>query len=198
MRRRSFLAWILGFASVLVAKLAAVRSWPDRVWASTPRPPPADETLGFFTPEQAVTLEAMVERLLPSNVPVGTPGGRETRVLRYLDRQLGSPRFPQYRELFRAGLVALDDIARATSSVRFHELPADEQDEILRRIQRGDTQGRPPASVRFFQVTLTLSLEGHWGDPRHGGNHDRLAWRSVGIDPGCERGVGARRDGRLP
>ena len=77
--------------------------------------------------------------------------------------------------------------------IRFHELPAGEQDEILRRVQRGDTQGRPPASVRFFQVVLTLSLEGHWGDPRYGGNYDELTWRSVGIDPGCEGGVRACR-----
>jgi len=136
---------------------------------------------------------AMLDRLLPSNEPAGTPGARETRVLRYLDRQLGTSRFPEYRDLFREGLAALDDIARRTSSVRFSELPAGEQEAILRRIQRGDTQGRPAASVRFFQVVLTLSLEGHWGDPRYGGNHDRLAWRSVGVDPGCAGGLRACR-----
>jgi gluconate 2-dehydrogenase gamma chain len=198
MRRRSFLAWILGFASVLAAKLAAVRSWPDRALASAPRPTPADAALGFFTSEQAVTMQALVERLLPSNVPAGTPGAKETRVLRYLDRQLGTPRFPQYRDVVRDGLAALDDIARAKSSNRFHELPAGEQDEILRRVQRGDTQERPPASVRFFQVVLTLSLEGHWGHPRYGGNYDELTWRSVGIDPGCEGGGRARRGAQRP
>jgi len=198
MRRRSFLTWLLGLAGMLAAKLAAVGAWPDRALGSALPPAPAGDALGVFTSEQAVTMEAVVERLLPSNVAAGTPGARETRVLRYLDRQLGTPRFPQYRDLFRAGLAALDDIARAQSAVRFHELPPDEQDEILRRIQRGDSQGRPPASVRFFQVTLTLSLEGHWGDPRYGGNHDRLAWRSVDIDPGCADGGSARRDTRRP
>jgi hypothetical protein len=193
MRRRSFLAWIVGFASVLTAKLVAVPWWPNHALASAPSPTPADDALRFFTPEHAVTMGAMLDRLLPSNEPAGTPGARETRVLRYLDRQLGTSRFPEYRDLFREGLAALDDIARRTSSVRFSELPAGEQEAILRRIQRGDTQGRPAASVRFFQVVLTLSLEGHWGDPRHGGNHDRLAWRSVGIDPGCAGGLRACR-----
>ena len=198
MRRRWFLSWLLGFASMLAAKLAGVRVGPDRALASAPRPTPVGDALGFFTSEQAVTMAAVLERLLPSNVPPGTPGARETRVLRYLDLQLGTPRFPQYRDLFRDGLAALDEIARAQSAVRFRELPPGEQDEILRRIQRGESQGRPQASVRFFQVTLTLALEGHWGDPRHGGNHERLAWRSVGIDPGCERGGPARRDARHP
>ena len=186
MRRRSFLAWIMRCASAL----AALRAWPGRVLAGAPSPTPASDplfdALGFFTTEQAVTMEAMVERLLPSDVPAGTPGARETRVLRYLDRQLGTPRFPEYREVFRDGLAALDDIARAKNAVRFHELPAGEQDETLRRIQRGDSQGRPAASVRFFQVTLTLTLEGHWGSPKHGGNHDARAWRSVGLHPDCD------------
>ena len=190
MRRRSFLAWVVRCVSVL----GALRMWwprrasasaASRAPASAPSPTPAADALQFFTAEQAVALEAMLERLLPSDVPAGTPGARETRVLRYLDRQLGTPRFPQYRDVFRDGLAALDEIARAKSRVRFHELPTGDQDEILRRVQRGDSQGHPAASVRFFQVTLTLSLEGHWGSPRHGGNHDELAWRSVGIHPSC-------------
>jgi gluconate 2-dehydrogenase gamma chain len=191
MRRRSFLAWILGLASVLAAKL--VRASPDPALVSAPSPTPADDALGFFTAEHAVAMEAMLERLLPSNVPAGTPGAKETRVLRYLDRQLGTPRFPQYRDVVRDGLAALDEIARAKASVRFHELPPSEQDEILRGIQRGDAQGRPSATVRFFQVVLTLTLEGHWGSPRYGGNDDERAWRSVGIDPGCAGGMRACR-----
>jgi hypothetical protein len=146
----------------------------------------------LFTSEQAVTMEALVERLLPSNVPAGTPGAKETRVLRYStgSRHAALPavsrRHPRWARRPRRHRAR-------QSSVRFHELPAGEQDEILRRVQRGDTQERPPASVRFFQVVLTLTLEGHCGSPRYGGNHDQLAWRSVGIDPGCEGGMRACR-----
>ena len=193
MRRRSFLVRILAFASVLAAKLTVTRWWSGRALASPKPPKPAGAALGFFTSDQTLTMEAMLERLLPANVPLGTPGARETRVLGYLDRQLGTSRFPPYRDLFRDGLAALDAIARARGAVRFHELAADAQDDILQRIQRGDAQDHPAASVRFFQVTLTLSLEGHWGDPRHGGNHEKAAWRSVGIDPDCRSGTQARR-----
>jgi len=193
MQRRSFLAWIAGLAAVIVARLVPFRLLSDRTRASSEAAQPADEPFAVFTSEQAITMEAMLERLLPSNVPPGTPGARETHVLRYLDRQLAGPRFPQYRDVLRQGVTVLDDIARGRRAVRFHELPAHEQDELLRSIQRGDNFGRPAASIRFFQVTLTLALEGHWGSPRYGGNHDQLAWRSVGIDPGCAGGMRACR-----
>jgi hypothetical protein len=124
MRRRSFLA--LGHAMRDRARRAP--RVVGSALASAPGPTPTAiamrDALGFFTAEQAVTMEAMLERLLPSDVPAGTPGARETRVLRYLDGQLGTPRFPQYRDLFRDGLAALDAIAHAKSAVRFHELPA--------------------------------------------------------------------------
>jgi hypothetical protein len=194
MRRRSFLAWLTACASVIAAKLAAVRAWPGRALASAPpATPAATDALLFFTAEQGVTMEALLERLRPSSVPPGTPGARETRVLRYFDAQLGTARFPQYREVIRAGLAGLDEIAHAKLSVRFHELSADGQDEILRGVQRGDAQGRSFEAGRFFQVVLTLALEGHWGSPRYGGNHEALAWRSVGIDPGCVGGMRACR-----
>lgn len=193
MRRRSFLAWIAGLATVIVERLLPFRSSPDRARASAGAAGSADEPLTIFTREQAITMEAMLERLLPSDVPPGTPGARETHVLRYLDRQLAGPRFPQYRDVLRKGVTAIDDIARSRHALRFHELPANEQDELLRAVQRGDDLGRADASIRFFQVTLTLALEGHWGSPQYGGNHDRLAWRSVGIDPGCAGGMRACR-----
>lgn len=192
MRRRSFVAWIAGVAAVIVARLVPFRLLSDRAWASAEAAARADETLSFFTPEQAITMEAMLERLLPSDVPPETPGARETHVLQYLDRQLAGSRFPQYRDVLGKGAAALDEMARGRHAVRFHELPANAQDELLRGIQRGDF-GRSAASVRFFQVTLTLALEGHWGNPRYGGNHGRLAWRSIGIDPGCAGGMRACR-----
>jgi gluconate 2-dehydrogenase gamma chain len=192
MRRRSFLAWIGGFAALVVARIVPFQRLPGPTEAAA-EATPADEPFAVFTPEQATTMEAMLDRLLPSNVPLGTPGARETHVLRYLERQLAGARFPQYRDVLRDGAAALDDIARLRHAAAFHALGATEQDELLRAIQIGNAFGHPAASLRFFQVTLTLALEGHWGHPRYGGNYDRLAWRSVGIDPGCAGGMRACR-----
>jgi hypothetical protein len=191
MRRRRFLAWLLGVAGVVAGKLALdrfafLRGRPDGL-------APSGDALRFFTAEEGVTLEAVLERMIPSNVPPGAPGARETRILRYVDTQLREPRLERYQELVRAGLRALDEVARGVASVRFHELGTERQDELLRRAQRGQGPEGPLASPRFFQVVLTFALEGHWGDPRYGGNHDKLAWRWVGIDPGCAGGLRACR-----
>lgn len=188
MRRRRFLAWMLGIAGVIVGKLALDR-FPF-VRGRTDRLAPSEDALSFLTAAEALTLGAMLERIIPSNEPPGAPGARETGVLRYLDAQLVEPRLAQYRDVVRGGLRALDESARGAGSARFHELAPDQQDDWLRRAQRGEGAF---ASPRFFQVVLTLALEGHWGDPRYGGNHDKLAWRWVGIDPGCEGGLRACR-----
>jgi hypothetical protein len=188
MRRRRFLAWILGIVGLVAGKLALdrfalLRTRPDGAGSGDAR--------RFLTSAEALTLEAVLERMLPSGVLPGAPGARDTGVLRYIDAQLLEPRLARHQELVHAGVRMLDDLARGAGSVGFHELPADRQDEILRRAQRGEG---PFASPRFFQVVLALALEGHWGDPRYGGNHDKLAWRWVGIDPGCAGGLRACRE----
>jgi hypothetical protein len=192
MRRRRFLAWLLGVAGVVAGKLAldrfpVLRGRRDRLTTDSAPSAPFGDALRFLTTDEALTLEAVLERMIPSNVPPGAPGARETGVLRYVDAQLLEPRLAEHQELVRGGVRALDEIA---GSARFHELPTDRQEELLRGAQRGEG---PFASRAFFHVVLTLALEGHWGDPRYGGNHDKLAWRWLGIDPGCEGGLRACR-----
>jgi len=177
MRRRRFLAWLLGIAGVIAGKLAL-----DRFGFLRGR---REDALHFLTASEALTMQGMLDRMIPSDVPAGAPGAGETGVLRYIDAQLLEPRLAQHQALIREGLRVLGD-----GSVRFHELATDAQDEWLRRAQRGEGAF---ASPRFFQVVLTMALEGHWGDPRYGGNHDRLAWHWVGIDPGCQGGMRACR-----
>jgi gluconate 2-dehydrogenase gamma chain len=187
MRRRRFLAWILGVAGVVAGKLALDRVGFLRIRRDRPASGDARRFLGA---DEALTLEAVLERMLPSDVVPGAPGARETGVLRYIDTQLLEPRLARHQELVREGVRMLGELALGAGSVPFHELAADRQDELLRRAQRGEG---PFGSPRFFQVVLTLALEGHWGDPRYGGNHDELAWRWVGIDPGCAGGLRACR-----
>ena len=193
MRRRTFLAWIIGIAGAAFGWLALRGRGFQRQRLDGPGTrslPLADDSLQFFTPEEAVTMEAMLERMLPSDLPPGAPGARETRVLRYVDRQLrGDPHFEQYQDLIRRGLEFLDQVAQAQGAIRFHHLAAEKQDEVLHHAQRGDTGNQSFPSPLFFQIVLTMSLEGQWGSPSYGGNRDKLAWQWVGIDPTCAGGL---------
>ena len=195
MRRRTFLAWIIGFAGLAFGWLALdgrrFQRRPNGPGVRSAPPPPADDLLGFFTPEEAVTMEAVLERMLPSNLQPGAPGARETRVLRYVDRQLREPHFERYQDLVRRGLEFLDQVAQGQGAVRFHQLTVEKQDELLNHVQRAEIRGHPFPGPLFFQIVLTISLEGQWGSPRYGGNHDKLAWRWVEIDPTCKGGLRA-------
>lgn len=138
--------------------------------------------LKVLTAAEAVTLEAMLERLLPSNVPKGTPGAKEAHVLRYVDGQLTDPHFHAFRPLVRGGVHFLDLVARHDHHLPFARLAAEGQDEILRRFQVGRIPVRFPVA-RFFEVIRVLSLEGFLGDPKHGGNAGGIVWDSIGFDP---------------
>lgn len=141
---------------------------------------PPDVKLGLFSPAEGQTLEAMLERLIPSNVPPGTPGARETRVIRYLDRQLKEKQFAGFEGLVRGGLRYLDLVAKKEHHARFADLGHDAQDDILARFQVGRIRVHFPLP-RFFIIVETFALEGFLGAPKHGGNAHCLAWSSIGF-----------------
>lgn len=82
-------------------------------------------------------------------------------------------------------VAAVDAEAKRRQKRPFADLEGDVQDEILRDIQTGAIRG----FGMVFDTLLTLSFEGYLAAPTHGGNHDRVAWRWLGIDPGCGGGT---------
>ena len=47
---------------------------------------------------------------------------------------------------------------------------------------KGDWQGIAPAA--FFRLLRDYTMMGFYGDPRHGGNKERVSWRMLGVpDP---------------
>jgi gluconate 2-dehydrogenase gamma chain len=107
-------------------------------------------------------------------------------VLGYIDTQLLLPRFANQAELVKRGVGYLDAVARRThGNRRFHELPDDAKDEILARFQRGELEGVQFPTADFFEVMMSFTLEGTFGDPKHGGNRGKIAWTWLGVDPSC-------------
>ncbi|MDF1565906.1 MAG: gluconate 2-dehydrogenase subunit 3 family protein [Deltaproteobacteria bacterium] len=140
---------------------------------------------------QAHCAEAVLELLLPSDVPPGSPGARETRVLLHLDRVLATPAYASYARLLRDGFDRLDTEAKRDHGRSFAELPLAAREALL-----GDWQVRPPMpraypTGRFFQLVFTFALEGYLGDPKYGGNHQKLAWKWIDFSPGCPTPSGA-------
>jgi gluconate 2-dehydrogenase gamma chain len=124
------------------------------------------------------------------------------------------------QELYRRGLVAIDDLARTRGGAPFAELGPEEQDALLTVLdtiqlraegETGDpdvTQSETDAAEdafgevgagAFFGTVRTDTIEGMFADPSYGGNEELVGWALIGW-PGARRGyspaemlVGTRR-----
>jgi gluconate 2-dehydrogenase gamma chain len=133
--------------------------------------------------EEARTLAAACDQIVP---PDQDPGAAEAGVVTFVDRQLAT-RQRKARPLWRAGLLGLDATARRRHAKPFAELPFEAQTAVLRDVEKGavesaDWAGVDPAD--FFRLLRDHTMMGFYGDPRHGGNKDRVSWRMLGVpDP---------------
>lgn len=176
MRRRRFLA-----AAAAVGGLSSCsrQSGPGR----------------FFTESEMETMNAVADCLIPLD---DFPGGAEAGVPVFLDRQLNG-HYRKYQGLYREGLAALDRAALAIDGKRFHQLEREKQIRLLELVEKGE----PPAAWRsgpdprrFFGTVLGHAHQGFYGDPRHGGNRDRLSYLMLGVPATNVRGR-SQHDSRL-
>jgi gluconate 2-dehydrogenase gamma chain len=158
----------------------------------------------FFTAAEAVAVDAIVDRLIPTD-ELG-PGAKDAGVTVFIDRQLTgpygghdwlymqgpfsatplptqglqSPLTP--RQQYRLGLAALASYCKATYGGRgFADLGADEQDKLLAGMEKGEVKLPDFASRMLFNAIHTNTMEGYFADPIYGGNRDMAGWKLVGF-----------------
>lgn len=136
-----------------------------------------------LTEEEARTLAAACDQIVPKDED---PGASEAGVVAFVDRQLAT-RAKRDRARWRAGLRGLDASSRRRFGVAFAEAAFADQTALLRDLERGvaeaaDWSGIAPAA--FFRLLRDHTMMGFYGDPRHGGNQERVSWRMLGVpDP---------------
>jgi hypothetical protein len=129
-----------------------------------------------LTPERSGTLRAVVERILPGSEG---PGAAATDAAAGVERALLHPFFRGLLPGIEKLLDRLQSDARRLHGQEFCSCAPEGQDELLRGIERD-----PNPWARFlFRSLIGLSLEGHLGDPVHGGNRDFLGWEALGLRP---------------
>jgi gluconate 2-dehydrogenase gamma chain len=205
MTRRSLLA----SAAFLVTTGSATARVVTRVLPWTPNEayPVAPVLPGgylFFTPAEAAVVDAIVDRLIPTD-ELG-PGAKDAGVTVFIDRQLTGPYgghdwlymqgpfsstpLPSQglqspltpRQQYRLGLAALASYCKATYSGRgFADLSADEQDKLLAGMEKGEVKLPDFASRMLFNAIHTNTMEGYFADPIYGGNRDMAGWKLVGF-----------------
>jgi gluconate 2-dehydrogenase gamma chain len=137
----------------------------------------------FFNYEQATTMAAFSERLMPG--APGKPGARDANVLNYIDLALAGA-YADLQDFYRRGLAQLDAYCRATYKQSFAQLDATKQDEVIGALEQGKAGGFTwPTAREFFNVVRTHTMEGMFADPIYGGNRDFAGWRLVGF-PGAQ------------
>ena len=134
----------------------------------------------LFDAHQRSTLEAAAGRIIPAD---RDPGALEAGVVDYIENTLAGYD-AEHAPLYVDGIQELDRLAREKfGSAAFVQLNPDQQDQILTLLEKQRSA--------FFSVLLEHTMQGFYGDPRHGGNRDRVGWKMIGF-PGPSRPEGYR------
>jgi gluconate 2-dehydrogenase gamma chain len=140
-----------------------------------------------LTEDEARTLGAACDQIVP---PDQDPGAAEAGVVTFIDRQLAT-RQKKDAARWRAGIRGLEATARRRHGKAFADLPFEAQTAVLQDVAKGavetaDWSGVEP--VAFFDLLRGHTMMGFYGDPRHGGNKDRVSWKMVGVNDPPVRG----------
>lgn len=124
-----------------------------------------------LTAAQARELDAITSTIVPTD---GTPGAREARVVRFMDRSLATWAKAEKPALDRA-LHALADLVTKQHPARktFAAVPAAERTAVLEAFEKE----HPDAfNVSFWGPTMA----GMFSNPSYGGNTNKVGWKLEG------------------
>jgi gluconate 2-dehydrogenase gamma chain len=111
--------------------------------------------------------------------------------VRYIDRALAGALTDQ-RDAYRVGLEALERYAKQTRGAAFLQLPETKQISLLIDVESGTATGAnvgfAGSSAQFFGLVRGHVMQGTFGDPYYGGNHNFVGWDLLGF-PGVRTTV---------
>ena len=169
-----------------VTMVGAAVALPANLILAQGTPAGVPETFETLTGAEAGTLQAIVARLIPTDV--NGPGAAEARAALYIDRALGGALAP-LRDVYRAGFGLLERYTQTSRKASFVALPPAEQDAVLRALETDAAPGFFASSV-FFNLVLSHTMQGTFGDPYDGGNANFVGWDLIGY-PGVRLAVAA-------
>jgi hypothetical protein len=142
----------------------------------------------YFSAAEWQTLAAVCARILPQ--PSGRP---PVPLAAYVDQKMYDGQLDGYRyaqlppqgEAWKLGLCALEQASCARYGSPFHRLPSAQQDELLRRMQRGELTGAAwggmPCELFFEHRVLPDITHAYYAHP--------TAWNEIGFGgPASPRG----------
>ncbi len=134
----------------------------------------------FLTSFEAETLAALCDRIIPED---GFPGAARAGVVNFIDLQLMGP-YKRFRSSYRRGLTGVDQTSQSLFAKNLVALSGPQQDEVLKALEKGSAPGaiwKENSPREFFDLLLSHTLQGFYGDPRHGGNREGVSWQMLGL-----------------
>jgi gluconate 2-dehydrogenase gamma chain len=130
---------------------------------------PSPAMFEFFSPGQAVEIEAMAAQIIPTDEK---PGAREARVIYFIDRALTTFDRDQ-QPLYLQGLKDLPAKTRELfpSAASFSQLPAPQQIQVMTAMEES----------HFFARVRLHTIMGFLANPEYGGNHGQVGWKLIGF-----------------
>jgi gluconate 2-dehydrogenase gamma chain len=125
--------------------------------------------LRFFTSAEVATVDAICEQIIPADKD---PGARQAGVVHFIDLQL-TRHYRKHQEAYRKGIAGVESASRERFSKGFAELSGEQQIELLKQVGAKD--------AGFFTLIRTHTMQGFYGDPRHGGNRGEVSWKMLGV-----------------
>ena len=135
----------------------------------------------FFTPDEAVRVEAVAEQIIPADYDAGAT---DAGVVFFIDRQLAGP-YQLFQEKYRKGIRCLTATSQQMFSKPFEALAWDDQTELLKTMGAGRSPKElweDPSAKEFFELLRDHSLQGFYGNPRHGGNRSYVSYKMLGLE----------------
>ncbi|KGJ73415.1 hypothetical protein GY21_11410 [Cryobacterium roopkundense] len=173
----------------------------------------------FFTDAEWDTVEAATARIMPTDQD---PGAREARVVVFIDRYLSGidyvyaaadgsgflkmsgkyadawrARMDEMQNVYRHGLVRLDELAHSESGRRFADLSDAEADHLLELLSGAPKPGQVTLGTKepvttflqgsfdegldFFSALCLHTRQGFYCDPVYGGNKEQMGWKFIGF-----------------
>lgn len=134
----------------------------------------------FFSVDEARTIAAMADQIIP---PDQDPGASWAGVVNYIDRQLCGP-YRNLQSIYRLGLAGVDQGSRTLHGKVFADLDATQQVALLQLVEGNKAPGaiwKQISSSEFFGYVVDHTMQGFYGDPRHGGNREGVSWKMLNL-----------------
>jgi gluconate 2-dehydrogenase gamma chain len=134
----------------------------------------------FFTLGEGQTVAAICERIIPAD---RDPGATQAGVVNFIDLQLMGP-YKRYRASYRQGIRGVEQASLQMFGFGFTQLSAERQDQVLKLLEAGGATAeawKGLSSKDFFSLIVSHTMQGFYGDPRHGGNRGGVSWKMLDL-----------------